>query len=79
MSKIFWPGSSACRTIALDGSENEMVDKLNNDQQKFSRDIGKLGVAQSKNKQIPMEVLDEDGNVNCNINVVLEKWKQNFS
>ena len=56
-----------------------MVDKLNNDQQKFSRDIGKLGVAQSKNKQIPMEVLDEDGNVNCNINVVLEKWKQNFS
>ena len=30
----------------------------------FWRDIGKLGVAQSNNKQIPMEALDQDGNVN---------------
>ena len=59
--------------------QNEMVDKLNNDQQQFWRDIGKLGVAQSKNKQIPMEVVDQKGNANCNINVVLDKWKQDFS
>ena len=26
-----------------------------------------------------MEDLDQDGNVNCNINVVLDKWKQDFS
>ena len=25
-----------------------------------------------------MEDLDQDGNVNCNINVVLDKWKQDF-
>ena len=59
--------------------QNEMVDKLNNDQQQFWRDIGKLGVAQSKNKQIPMEVVDQEGNANCSINVVLDKWKQDFS
>ena len=59
--------------------QNEMVDKLNNDQQQFWRDIGKLGVAQSKKKQIPMEVVDQEGNANCNINVVLDKWKQDFS
>ena len=29
--------------------------------------------------QIPMEVLDQDGNVNYDINVVLDKCKQDFS
>ena len=56
-----------------------MVDKLKSDQQSFWRHLGKLGVPQIKNKQITMEVLDEDGNVNCNINVVFDKWKQGFS
>ena len=58
--------------------QNEMVDKLNNDQQQFWRDIGKLGVAQTKNKQIPMEVVDQEGNANFNINVALDKWKQDL-
>ena len=49
-----------------------MVDKLNKCQQQF-------GGTKSKNKQIPMEDLDQDGNVNCNISVVLDKWKQDVS
>ena len=36
-----------------------MGDKLNNEKQNFWRNIGKLGVVQSKRKQIPMEVLDK--------------------
>ena len=31
------------------------------------------------NKQIPIEVLDLDVNVNCYINVVLDKWRQDLS
>ena len=26
-----------------------------------------------------MEVVDQEGNANCNIYVVLDKWKQDFS
>ena len=34
--------------------------------------IGKLGVVQSKNKHIQMEELEQDGNANVDINIVLD-------
>ena len=50
--------------------ENEMVVRLENDQQSFLRDTGKLSVIQSKH--IQMEELEQDGNANCDISIVLD-------
>jgi len=59
--------------------QDELVSSLNNDTRLFWRDIGKLGVAQSKVKTIPLEVVCEDGSVSTDEKMVLNKWKSEFS
>ena len=49
--------------------ENEMVERRENDQQYFLRVIGKMSVIQSKH--IQMKELEQDGNANYDISIVL--------
>ena len=59
--------------------QNDLVSSLSSDPQTFWRGIGKVGVAQSKNKTIPMEVICDDGSITSDTNAVLDKWKHDFS
>lgn len=44
-------------------------------QQQFWEKIGKIGVAENRKSIIPMEVIDDDGNVSSQLTEVLNKWK----
>ena len=59
--------------------QNELVGSLNSDPHTFWREIGKVGIAQSKVKKIPMEVVCDDGSVTSDTQIVLNKWKTDFS
>lgn len=47
-----------------------------NNPKQFWQELNKLGP--KKNRKIPMEVYDENNNITCNIDKVLEKWKTDF-
>jgi hypothetical protein len=48
------------------------------DQNKFWKGIGKIGINSSKNKSIPMEIVDEDGSIVSNPDNVLKRWEKSF-
>jgi hypothetical protein len=43
-----------------------LISNVELDQNKFWKDIGKIGINASKNKSIPMEIVDEDGSIVSN-------------
>jgi len=59
--------------------QNELLSNCENNQQEFWKTIGKVGIGFSKKRNIPMEIVNEDGSVNRNIDDVLQKWKNDFS
>ena len=59
--------------------QTNLASQCEENQVEFWKSIGKIGVAQSKNKAIPLEVVCDDGSISDNIDTVLSKWKNDFS
>jgi hypothetical protein len=47
-------------------------------QKDFWKSIGKLGISSERNQRIPWSVIDNEGAVPTDKNVVLGKWKSDF-
>ena len=65
--------------------KNQMAerDRLNHpfsdhDTRNFCRYIGKIGLQNNRKSRIPMEVVDDDGNITTNIDDVLLRWKNDY-
>ena len=58
--------------------QNELVNSKGNPKE-FWRKIGKIGVGSDRRNTIPMEVTINDGSICNDKNVVLDKWKKDFS
>ncbi|CAG2205739.1 unnamed protein product [Mytilus edulis] len=59
--------------------QQDLLLESKRNQQQFWKKIGKIGVAENRKSVIPMEVIDQDGNVNSNLTAVLDKWKSEYS
>lgn len=57
--------------------QSEILNEANHNQNEFWKTIGKVGIGVKKN--IPMEVVLDDGSISSNKHVVLNKWKNSFS
>ena len=57
--------------------QSDLLDNANTNQSEFWKSIGKVGI--STNKNIPMEVVLDDGSISYDTEVVLDKWKTCFS
>ena len=59
-----------------DGEQRNLEDKLNGtNKSDFWKTIGRIGMANERNKGIPCEIVDDNGNVVTDKRVVIEKWK----
>jgi hypothetical protein len=59
--------------------QEELLLESTKNQQQFWKKIGKIGVAENRKSIIPMEVIDDDGNVSSQLTEVLNKWKSAYS
>ncbi|XP_053403285.1 uncharacterized protein LOC128558364 [Mercenaria mercenaria] len=59
--------------------QNGLLNDCNVDCNSFWKSIGKIGIANAKSNQIPLEIVLEDGSVSTNIQDVLNRWKHDFS
>ena len=57
----------------------DLLAECENNQQEFWKSMGRIGIAQTRRKTIPVEVMCDDGSISSNIDVVLNKWKTDFS
>ena len=59
--------------------EHEHLTKLMSQNQKlFWQNIGKVGISSSKNKDIPMEVISDNGEIIRDETLIMERWKSHF-
>ncbi|CAG2257093.1 unnamed protein product [Mytilus edulis] len=58
--------------------QQDLLLESKRNQQQFWKKIGKIGVAENRKSVIPMEVIDQDGNVNSNLTAVLDKGSRNI-
>ena len=58
--------------------QTELLNDAENNDLEFWKTIGKVGISQAGDKQIPMEVVLEDGSVDKDWENVLQKWKTDF-
>ncbi|MES9881007.1 MAG: reverse transcriptase family protein [Sedimenticola sp.] len=49
------------------------------DSRSFWKEIGKIGIQNDRKRDIPMEVIDQDGNVSNDVDVVLSRWKSDYA
>ena len=59
--------------------QTDLLEDLANDLKEFWKTIGKVSISKCQNKLIPMEVVSEDGQIENDIDIVLERWKSDFS
>lgn len=59
--------------------QSELENECNIDQNRFWKSIGKIGVHKSRDQDIPLEVINQDGSTSTSINEVLNKWRADFS
>ena len=59
--------------------QNDLLDNVKNNSGNFWKSIGKIGVAFQKKHIIPIEILNDDGNIVTDKESVLNKWKNSFS
>lgn len=59
--------------------QDELINVENGDQKEILKRIGKIGVGNDRQNDIPMEVKLEDGTVSSDITVVMENGKNSFS
>ena len=62
-------------------SEQQRLKNLNNSNNSrfFWREIGKIGMHNDRKLQIPMEIINEQGVVSADVDVVLDRWKSDYS
>ena len=59
--------------------QNDLSNNAISNDCNFWKTIGKIGIKQEKKQHIPMEVKSDDGTINRDVSVVLEKWRSAFS
>ena len=59
--------------------QNEILHNASSNQNEFWKSIGRVGVKDNRQKGIPMEVVDQNGNVMKDSSKVFDKWKTEFS
>ncbi|VDI17339.1 Hypothetical predicted protein [Mytilus galloprovincialis] len=59
--------------------QEQLLSESSKNQHMFWKKIGKIGIAESRKHVIPMEVIDDDGNVSSELTDVLDKWKSEYS
>ncbi|CAC5370484.1 unnamed protein product [Mytilus coruscus] len=60
------------------GIQEELCAVQNGNPLEFWKKIGRIGVGNERQKSIPMEVLQDDGSICTDTDVVLNKWKISF-
>ncbi|CAC5399804.1 unnamed protein product [Mytilus coruscus] len=59
--------------------QNRLEEKLmESNQRDFWKSIGKLGMSNERNQSIPWSIIDDEGTVKTDKNLVLGKWKSDF-
>ena len=59
--------------------QEELLLESTKNQQQLWKKIGKIGVTENRKSIIPMEVIDDDGNVSSQLTELLDKWKSAYS
>ena len=60
--------------------QNRLGDLCDNrDSRNFWKEIGKVGMQNERKLEIPMEVIDEQGNISSDTQSVLSRWKRDYS
>ena len=59
--------------------QNEMVNAAENNPTDFWKTIGRAGVRNNRKNDIPMEIINDNGEVVKDRNLVFDKWKTVFS
>ena len=59
-------------------SQQELCQIQNKDPREFWKKIGNMGIGCERRKTIPMEVVQDDGSICTDSDVVLNKWKNSF-
>ena len=71
--------TKAKRKFQLDEQKRLSEKLLNTDNPKeFWRRIGEIGMANERKPQIPLEVIDDAGNLLTNKKDVIDKWKNDY-
>jgi len=69
-----------CKRSHWASFQADLLAECANNQLEFKKkSIGRIGIAQTRRKTIPMEVKCDDGSISSNIDVVLSKWKTDLS
>ncbi|MES9880789.1 MAG: reverse transcriptase family protein [Sedimenticola sp.] len=58
--------------------QREMIENANHNNNDFWKFIGRVGTRDNRKQEIPMEFINEDGELVTEHNEVLEKWKTDF-
>lgn len=77
--KIFDHEVQRCKRIYWYSMQNDLLNDCKVDSNQFWKSIGKIGIGYSKNKQIPMEVRLDNGDISSTVTDVLQKWKTDYS
>ena len=59
--------------------QNEMVSNAENNPNDFWKTIGRTGVRDNRKREIPMEIVNDNGEIITDSNAVLKKWETSFS
>ena len=59
--------------------QEQIMNMFNNDTRSFWKHIGQLGVRNGRNRTIPMQVVNADGQVESDIDQVLSEWQSHFN
>ena len=59
--------------------QKEILHNASNNQNEFWESIGRVWVRDNRQNGIPMEIVDQSGNVMKDISKVFDKWKTEFS
>ena len=65
---------------AFQQSQQEELLKMSEsrDSREFWREIGRVGIANTRRQRIPCEVVDDDGNVSSDPEIVLNRWRSDY-
>ena len=76
--KLFDRAVQMAKRKSLKEQQLELENLITTDQNSFWKKIGKIGKGQERRRDIPMEILLDNGTVCKDIDMVLEKWKSSY-
>ena len=59
--------------------QNEMINAAENNPRDFWKTTGRTGIRDNRKKEVPMEIINDNGEVVKDRNLVFDKWKNDFS